>query len=269
MLSTEVTAAQPSRAPSHPNRWSFGGGKVDLRRPALVPRPVELAALPTPLIVDLARCALLVVDMQNDFCTEGGWLHGIGVDVSPLAGAIRALRELVPAARTAGLPVVWVNWGNRDDQANLPPGVAHVYDPEGRGAGIGAVLPGGSRVLTRGSWGAALVDGLATEPGDIHVDKYRMSGFWDTPLDSILRNLRVDTLLLAGVNSDQCVYSTLIDGACLGYDVVLVDGAAATTSPAFCHEATLYNTRQCYGFSTGAADLLAALATSTTAKDRS
>jgi nicotinamidase-related amidase len=155
--------------------------------------------------------------------------------------------------------VVWVNWGNREDQANVPPGVAHVYDPDGRGVGIGATMPGGSRVLTKGSWGAALVDGLAAAPGDVHVDKYRMSGFWDTPLDTILRNLRVDTLFLAGVNSDQCVYATLVDGACLGYDVVLVDGASATTSPAFCHEATLYNTRQCFGFSTDADALLAAL----------
>jgi len=241
------------------NRWSFMDGRIDLRRPDLPPRPAELPALPAPLTVDLARSALLVVDMQNDFCAEGGWLHGIGVDISPLAPAIAALRDLVPAARAAGVAVVWVNWGNREDQANLPPGVAHVYDPEGRGAGIGARLPNGSRVLTKGSWGAALVDGLAAEPGDIEVDKYRMSGFWDTPLDSILRNLRVHTLLLAGVNSDQCVYSTLVDGACLGYDVVLVDGACATTSPAFCHEATLYNTRQCYGFSTETADLLAAL----------
>jgi ureidoacrylate peracid hydrolase len=244
---------------SHRNRWSYRGGRVDLRRPAQQPRPVDLPAEPAPLTLDLARTALLVVDMQNDFCAEGGWLHGIGVDISPLAPAITALRMLLPAARTVEVPVVWVNWGNRPDQANVPPGVARVYDPGGRGAGIGAMLPNGSRVLTKGSWGAALVEGLAVGPGEVVVDKYRMSGFWDTPLDTILRNLRVDTLLLAGVNSDQCVYSTLVDAACLGYDVVLVDGACATTSPAFCHEATLYNTRQCYGFSAKAEDLLAVL----------
>jgi len=244
----------------HRNTWSFPSGtRVDLRRPAGEVCPVDLPAEPMPLTVDLARSALVVVDMQNDFCTEGGWLHSIGVDVSPLAGATEALRALVPAARAAGLPIVWLNWGNRPDQANVPPGVARVYDPAGRGEGIGATLPNGSRVLTKGSWGAALVDGLTAEPGDVHVDKYRMSGFWDTPLDTILRNLRVDTLFLAGVNSDQCVYATLVDGACLGYDVVLVDRASATTSPAFCHEATLYNTRQCFGFSTRSKDLLAAL----------
>jgi ureidoacrylate peracid hydrolase len=243
----------------HRNRWQFPGDGIDLRRPDLAPRPITLPAQPTRVTADLAHSALIVVDMQNDFCAEGGWLAGIGVDVSVLAPAIESLRELVPAAREAGLPIVWVNWGNRDDQANLPPGVARVYDPTGRGAGIGSELPNGSKVLTKGSWGAALVDGLTAQPADIRVDKYRMSGFWDTPLDTILRNLRVDTLFFTGVNSDQCVYSSLVDAACLGYDVVLVDGASATTSPAYCHDATLYNTRQCYGFSTDATDLLAAL----------
>lgn len=245
----------------HRNQWQFTDGRVDLRRSAVAPRPVEIDALPTPITADLARSALIVIDMQNDFCTPGGWLDGIGVDVSPLAPASEALQKLVPAARSAGMPVVWVNWGNRLDQANLPPGVAHVYDPEGKGVGIGHEMPNGSRVLTRDSWGAALIDGLSREPEDISVDKYRMSGFWDTPLDSILRNLRVDTLFLSGVNSDQCVYSTLIDAACLGYDVVMVDDASATTSPSFCHEATLYNTRQCFGFSTVTDALLTALPT--------
>ncbi|GAB6896995.1 cysteine hydrolase family protein [Kineosporia succinea] len=245
------------------NRWTFEDGRVDLRRDTPPPRPLEVAARPAPLTADLTRSALVVVDMQNDFCTPGGWLDGIGVDVSPLAQAVTALQQLVPAARAAGMPVVWVNWGNRLDRANLPPGVAHVYDPQGLGVGIGSEMPNGSRVLTRDSWGAALVDGLVREPGDIDVDKYRMSGFWDTPLESILRNLRVDTLFLAGVNSDQCVYATLIDAACIGYDVVLVDGASATTSPAFCHDATLYNTRQCFGFSVESADLVSALAKET------
>jgi nicotinamidase-related amidase len=243
----------------HRNRWQYSGGRIDLRRPELAPRPVTLPAEPAEIVADLAHSALIVIDMQNDFCTDGGWLSGIGVDVSVLSPAVESLRELVPVARAAGLPIVWVNWGNRDDQANLPPGVARVYDPTGRGEGIGHALPNGSKVLTKGSWGAALVDGLTAEPDDIRVDKYRMSGFWDTPLDTILRNLRADTLFFTGVNSDQCVYSSLIDAACLGYDVVLVDGASATTSPAYCHDATLYNTRQCYGFSTTDTELLAAL----------
>jgi ureidoacrylate peracid hydrolase len=219
-----------------------------------------LRAEPAPVVLDPSRTALVMVDLQNDFCTPGGWLAGIGVDVSVLATAVELSAQAVSAAHAADVPVIWLNWGNRPDQANIPPGVAHVYDPAGTGAGIGSRTPGtDSRVLTKDSWGAALAAGLVAEEQDIHVDKYRMSGFWDTPLDSILRNLRVDTLIFAGVNSDQCVYATLIDAACLGYDVVMLTDASATTSPSYCHDATVYNTRQCFGFTASTPDLLDAL----------
>jgi nicotinamidase-related amidase len=157
------------------------------------------------------------------------------------------------------MPVVWLNWGNRPDRANLPPGVLHVYDPDGTSTGIGDTLDGAGPVLQAGSWGAAIVDGLEPAGQDVEVDKYRMSGFWDTPLDSVLRNLDLTTLLFAGVNVDQCVLATLIDAACIGYDCLLLADACATTSPPFCWEATLYNVKQCYGFVTSAAELIAAL----------
>jgi ureidoacrylate peracid hydrolase len=254
---TEASAPLP-----HRNRWGIpaNGGPIDLRR-AAVPRPAVLSASPRDVILDLARTALLLVDLQNDFCAPQGWLASIGVDVSVLTEAVSLSDKLAAAARAAGVPVIWLNWGNRPDRANLPPGVTHVYDPEGTGAGIGHVLPAsGARVLTKGSWGAALAAPLRAEDGDILIDKYRMSGFWDTELDSVLRNLRVDSLLFAGVNSDQCVYATLIDAACIGYDVVLLTDASATTSPSYCHEATIYNTRQCFGFTATTADTLTALA---------
>ena len=75
-----------------------------------------------------------------------------------------------------------------------------------------------------------------------------MSGFWDTALDSILRNLGATTLLFAGVNVDQCVLATLQDASCLGYDCILLEDCSATTSPDYCLAATLYNVRQCFGF---------------------
>jgi ureidoacrylate peracid hydrolase len=71
-----------------------------------------------------------------------------------------------------------------------------------------------------------------------------MSGFFDTPLDSILRQLRADTVLFAGVNADQCVYATLTDAACLGYDVVMLTDAVGTTSLDYCLAATVGNVRQ-------------------------
>jgi len=244
-------------------QWGLSPSRVDLRGAAGATRdsaPVELAASPQNLAADLARTAIIVIDMQNDFCTPGGWLDSIGVDVSAATAAVAPINTLLPALRAAGVPVIWLNWGNRPDQANLPPGIRHVYDADGSGGGIGDTVARSEAVLQEGSWGAAIVDELDVAAGDIHVAKYRMSGFFDTPLDSILRQLRVDTILFAGVNADQCVLATLTDAACLGYDVVLVEQASATTSPAFCLDATVYNVRQCFGFTTTPTDLLAALA---------
>ncbi|RDI56013.1 cysteine hydrolase family protein [Nocardia mexicana] len=242
------------------NSWTLTAEHADLRRRDEPSRPLALDALPQRLTLDLARTALVVVDLQNDFCHSEGWLASIGVDISATHAAVDAVRAALPALRAAGVPVVWVNWGNRPDRANLPPGVLHVYDPAGSGSGIGSAASASSTaVLEAGSWGAAVVDELEVAPGDLRVDKYRMSGFVDTVLDSALRNLRVDTLLFAGVNADQCVLSTLTDAANLGYDAVLLTDAVATTSPQYCMDATVYNVRQCFGFTATSADLAHAL----------
>jgi len=243
------------------NAWHVDATTADLVRPPQPPAPIAVPATPQSVRFDLRRSAMLVIDMQNDFCTPGGWLHHIGVDVAPARVPIAPLRRLLPALRAAKVPVVWVNWGNRPDRLNLSPSLLPAYKPAAPRIGLGDPLPGsGAHVLEKGSWSAAVVDELAPPPGDILVDKYRMSGFWDTPLDSILRNLGVTTLLFGGVNLDQCVLCTLQDANFLGYDCILVEDCAATTSPAFCREATLYNVRQCFGFVAGSDDLAAALA---------
>ena len=243
------------------NRWQVSKGRADLTRAPVPPRPVSIAAQPQDLTFDLARSAMIVIDMQNDFCAKGGWLDHIGVDVAPARAPIAPLNALLPRLRAGGVPVIWVNWGNRPDRLNLSPSLLHVYKPTGEGVGLGDPLPQSKApVLEFGSWAAAIVDGLAVDPNDIHVAKYRMSGFWDTPLDSILRNLGVTTVLFGGVNADQCVMCTLQDANFLGYDCILVDDCAATTSPAFCHEATRYNVKQCFGFVTESSALLAGLA---------
>ncbi|MFN3254767.1 MAG: amidase [Ilumatobacter sp.] len=238
--------------------WETDGELVSLVPTARTTRVVEVDAQPSRLRLDLARTAVVIVDMQNDFCHPDGWLGSIEVDVTPARSPIDALVSSLPAMRAGGAAVVWLNWGTRPDRANLPPNVVHVYDPDGRGVGIGSSEPTGHPVLQTGSWGAALIDELVVQPGDIEVDKHRMSGFWDTELDSVLRNLDVSTLLFAGVNADQCVLATLIDAACIGYDVVMLDDACATTSPSYCWDATVYNVRQCFGFTASLADIATA-----------
>jgi nicotinamidase-related amidase len=235
--------------PCAANRWQVSETRANLVRPLVAARPVSVQADGKLITIDLARTALIVVDMQNDFCHPAGWLAHIGVDVAPARAPIAPLQRLLPALRAAAIPVVWLNWGNRPDRLNLSPALLHVYNPTGAGTGLGDPLPGvGAKVLERGSWSAAIVDELKVEPSDIHVAKYRMSGFQDTELDSILRNLGVTTLMFAGVNADQCVLCTLQDANFRGYDCLLLEDCTATTSPDYCMQAAIYNTRQCFGF---------------------
>jgi len=251
----------PLSAPRAGFAWGASAREIDMATPPAKPLPLKISAAPQNITVDLKRTAMIVIDMQNDFCAKGGWLDHIGVDVTPARAPIAPLNRLLPLLRHRGVPVIWVNWGNRPDRLNLSPSLLHVYKPTGEGIGLGDPLPQSQApVLEQGSWAAAIVDGLAVEPADIHVAKFRMSGFWDTALDSILRNLGVTTLLFGGVNADQCVMCTLQDANFLGYDCILVDDCAATTSPGFCLEATRYNVKQCFGFVAQSAALLEELA---------
>lgn len=232
-----------------PNAWRVDEKIADITRPPLEPKPIELQTETKTLRLDLAKAALLIIDMQNDFCHPDGWLAHIGVDVSPARNPIPPLQNALPRFRSADIPILWINWGNRPDLLNISAGLRHVYNPTGVGVGLGDPLPkNNAPVLMAGSWAAAVVDELEQKPEDIRVDKYRMSGFWDTPLDSILRNLGKTTLFFGGVNADQCVMATLQDANFLGYDCILVKDFTATTSPEFCMQATLYNVNQCFGF---------------------
>jgi len=243
-----------------PNAWAVDAAIADITRPPLSPRVITIPAETKTLRLDLTKTAILVIDMQNDFCHPDGWLGSIGVDVTPARSPIGALQVLLPILRSVQVPVVWINWGNRPDLLNISAATRHVYNPTGQGVGLGDRLPSnGARVLEKGSWAAAVVDELEQKSEDVLVDKYRMSGFWDTPLDSILKNLGRTTLLFAGVNADQCVMATLQDANFLNYDCILLKDCTATTSPEYCWLATLYNVNQCFGFVTDSTVILGAI----------
>ncbi|MDF1732032.1 MAG: cysteine hydrolase [Minwuia sp.] len=241
-------------------RWNATPERIDMAMKSPDPVPLDLPTAPQSVTVDLLRTAIVVIDMQNDFCSPGGWVDHIGADYVPDRAPIEPLQALLPELRDAGVPVIWVNWGNRPDLANMPPNQIHLYKPAGTGVGLGDPLPSnGAPVLQKDSWAADVVDELTIEPQDIKVDKYRISGFWDTPLDSILRNLGVRSILFAGVNTDQCVLHSLTDANFLGYGCILVEDCCATTSPEFCTEATVWNVKKCFGFVTDSKAVISAL----------
>lgn len=245
------------------NSWELNGEGtgVNLVRKQLTPKPVLLNAQPQCVTLDIVRCVLVIVDMQNDFCHPRGWFGQKGIDVKPMRKPIPAIAALLPAWRAAGGTVLWLNWGIRADRLNLPPLVQFKAKRSATEAGYAEVSPEDrGRSLVAGEWGAQIVEGLEIAPTDITVFKHRLSGFWDNELDSILRQRCATTLLFAGVNTDRCVFSTLQDAGFLGYDCVLLEDACSTPSPAYVSKAIYFIVQKLHGFTALSTDLIAALA---------
>lgn len=240
--------------------WKVTADTIDMTRPAPSVRPIAISAEPQNIVVDARKSALLIVDMQNDFCTKGGWLDSRGIDISPNRKPIPALSALIDAFRNQSIPVVWVNWGVRKDLLNISPSLRHAHNPCGDEPGIAQPVPGTrSEVIAAGSWGARVVDEINPGDRDIQITKHRFSAFWDTETDAVLRNLGIKTLFVGGVNMDQCVMTTLEDASFLGYDTVLIRDGTATTSPDYCVKAVLYNVKLLFGFVARSVDILKAL----------
>lgn len=240
--------------------WIVTRDHVDMTRPPRPVRPMRLDAEPQAVTIDANKTALLIVDMQNDFCAEGGWLHSRGIDISPNRKPIAPLKAAIEACRAKGVPVVWVNWGVRKDLLNIAPSLQHAHNPRGDETCLAQPVPGTrSEVIAKGSWGAEVVDEINPGDQDHQITKHRFSAFWDCETDAVLRNLGVKTLLIGGVNMDQCVMTTLEDASFLGYDTILVEDCSATTSPRFCVESVLYNVKLLFGFVTRSETVLDAL----------
>ena len=251
------------RVGSHPaNRWIVSESGVDLSRSEPRPaRKIRVAAEPQDVVIDLGRTAIVVVDMQNDFCAEGGYLSRSGVDCGPAQRLIAPIDRLLQAVRPLDVPVIWLNWSVRPDRLDLGPALPHVHnhdlvDADPGGVSTAFLQSKGGWGAFAGQWGAEIVHGLHVEAQDIHVSKRRFSGFFATELDAVLRNMGVSTLFFAGVATDICVLATLQDAMFLGYDVLMMDDCVATNSPEYCVQAAKYHVKQLFGFMTRSTSLM-------------
>jgi ureidoacrylate peracid hydrolase len=242
------------------NAWSLRDDGLSLVRQHRSTVEVRFDALPQGISIDLARSALIVVDMQNDFCHPQGWFGQKGINVKPMRKPIKAIAALLPAWRATGAAVVWLNWGVRADRLNLSPTVQFKSKLSADGVGYAESSPDDRGLsVVAGEWGAQVIDELSVAPSDITVFKHRLSGFWDNELDSILRQQGVTTLLFAGVNTDRCVFSTLQDAGFLGYDCILLADACSTPSPAYVSKAIHFIVQQLHGFVATTSGLMPAL----------
>lgn len=171
---------------------------------------------------DAARTALIVIDMQTDFCGPGGWIDRLGQSYANTRQPIGPIAALLTAARAKGMTIIHTREGHRPDLSDLNP--VKLWRSRAHGVGIGDKTEGG-RALTRGDPGHDIIPELRPLPGEIIVDKPGKSAFHATDFDMILRARGIEALIVTGVTSDCCVQSTVRDGADLGYDCLLVADA--------------------------------------------
>lgn len=175
-----------------------------------------------PLQLDPRATALVVVDMQNDFCRPDGYFAGAGFKTETLEALVPNLSQLVSAMRHSGASIVFTRIVH-------DPAIPDVHERH-------AILPGGWRAtgtrLLPGTLGAEIVAELRPLPGDIVVDKSGYSAFADTSLGPQLRRRGVKAVALAGAVDYACVLHTAFDAFELDFDVLLVDDCTAGWDPA-------------------------------------
>ena len=180
----------------------------------------------TAAATDAGATALLVIDMQRDFCEAGGYADQAGLDIARLSGVIDNIAALLAAARTAGMAVIYTREGHLPDLSDCPP-VKRLRSRQG-GAEIGSNGPMG-RLLIRGEHGQDVIDRLAPQAGEVVIDKPGYGAFHRTGLQQVLSERGIVHLILCGVTTEVCVHSTLREAIDRGYACVTVADACAAS----------------------------------------
>ncbi|MBC7575120.1 MAG: cysteine hydrolase [Herminiimonas sp.] len=178
--------------------------------------------------LDVAKTALIVIDMQRDFCEPGGYAAQAGLDTQRLASVIAQIRSLLAAARIAGMLVLHTREGHLPDLSDCPP--EKLRRSGQANAEIGAMGPMG-RLLVRGEYGHDIIAQLRPLPGETVIDKPGYGAFYRTDLDSLLRAAGIDRLILCGVTTEVCVHSTLREAIDRGFGCITVGDGCAASDP--------------------------------------
>ncbi|MCJ1447468.1 MAG: hypothetical protein MMC23_007979 [Stictis urceolatum] len=277
-----------------PNFWLFSESNgYDLTHPTSPDSPsvsprIKIQATNSPVTIAPHKSAIVVIDMMNFFLSPA---IGRPEDSAGLKAEQALLKHTIPAARKAGIQVIWVNWGfteaeletlsptvwrgfgYRADTGNEPSSTSDskFYNRERKldqavGEPLGTVkLKDGStieagRLHMRDQWNTALHESLAKayEVGsqakvpDVLFHKTRLSALWESSSDLLrfLEERELKTLFITGVNTDQCVLSTLQDANHKGYDTILLSDSVGTSSPDFARQTVEFNCQKNWGFLT-------------------
>lgn len=189
---------------------------------------------PGPFGFDPASTALVIIDMQRDFCEPGGFGETLGNDVRLLREVIPPLQRVLAGARETGLTVVHTREGHLPDLSDCPPAKLNRGDPTLR---IGEPGPKG-RILVRGEYGHEIVDELVPRPGELVIDKPGKGAFHATALDAELTVRGITSLVVTGVTTEVCVHTTVREANDRGYECLVLADCVGSYFPEF-HRAGL------------------------------
>ena len=215
---------------------------------------VTLPARPEPLTLKPSETAVVVVDMQNAYSTEGGYVDLAGFDIAGAKGTIGNIKKTLDAARAAGVLVVYFQNGWDKDYVEAGgPGSPNFHKSNALKT-MRARPELAGQFLARGGWDYEIVDALTPQPGDIRVHKTRYSAFFNSQLDSVLRARGIRNIVFVGIATNVCVESTLRDGFHLEYFGVMLEDATHHLGPPEMQAATVYNIEKFFGWVSTVAD---------------